>query len=585
MKVNHSCPRQKKRQGTIYLLVLFSSLIVATISLSSLQLMRLQARTASDSADFSEARSYARAALEVGMLRIRNDPFWRTNFGNGNWLVNQTIGTGRYTLSVVDPIDNDIRLGDNHPVVLTGTGMKGAAVFKTSVRMEVGPRAGSCLEVSMMSGNNSIIGSSTLVSDQRVSANGNYNAISGASVNADVEAFGSIAGSTYPKATMQLPKMRDMPNSVTVFDYYTANGTAIPYTALPLWNPAQLITNPGFESGTSNWYPLSNCVLQRSAAQALQGSYSLLVRSRSMKQHVAAQDVPVGLLKSGNKYLISMPVFPTSNGTVRAVMTLTSSGSGTQVYTTPSFDLKKTSGSYTWVDVSSTITPTWSGTLTTATISLDIDGSSDYYIDRVSLTDATYSANSYVIDRKLLSPTVNPFGSLNSNGIYVINCSGKDVVIGRSRIVGTIVLLSPGSNSAIQDSVCWEAAVYNFPALLSNNSISINMSATGLSEASLGMNFNPAGTPFPFNGGSANTTVTDSYPSRITGLVYSANDLFFSNAPNIQGVTIANQNINVSSTSLTLNYGNTYLNDPPPGFAMGSFNMKVVPGTWTRTAN
>ena len=304
-----------------------------------------------------------------------------------------------------------------------------------------------------------------------------------------------------------------------------------------------------------------------------------------MKQHVAAQDVPVGLLKSGNKYLISMPVFPTSNGTVRAVMTLTSSGSGTQVYKTPPFDLKMTSGSYTWVDVSNTITPTWSGTLTTATISLDIDGSSDYYIDRVSLTDATYSANSYVIDRKLLSPTVNPFGSLNSNGIYVINCSGKDVVIGRSRIVGTIVLLNPGSKSAIQDSVCWEAAVYNFPALLSNNSISINMSATGLSEASLGMNFNPAGTPFPFNGGSANTTVTDSYPSRITGLVYSANDLFFSNAPNLQGVTIANQNINVSSTSLTLNYGNTYLNDPPPGFAMGSFNMKVVPGTWTRTAN
>ena len=95
-----------RRRGTIYLLVLFSCLIVATISLSSLQLMRLQGRSVSSSADFSTAQAYARAAIEIGMLKIRNDPYWRTNLGNGNWLTDQPIGVGTLTLSAADPVDN-----------------------------------------------------------------------------------------------------------------------------------------------------------------------------------------------------------------------------------------------------------------------------------------------------------------------------------------------------------------------------------------------------------------------------------------------------------------------------------------------
>jgi len=194
IKINASTPRRDNRCGTIYLLVLFSCLIVATISLSSLQIMRLQGRSVASSTDFSEARNHARAALEIGMLRVRNDPFWRTNFGNGNWITNQPIGSGTFTLSAVDPIDNDVTSGDNHPVVLTGTGIKGTAVFRTSVRLEIGPQVGSCLELSMISGDDSIVNSSTVTSDQVVGANGNYFMWGGATVNANVAAYGSTGG-------------------------------------------------------------------------------------------------------------------------------------------------------------------------------------------------------------------------------------------------------------------------------------------------------------------------------------------------------------------------------------------------------
>src|SRR5436305_1455951 len=120
MRINRSGTGRRPRRGTIYLLVLISSLIVATIGLASLQLLRVQGRAASDSNDFMEARLYARAALEIGMLKVRNDPNWRTNLGNGAWVTNQAIGNGAFSLSAVDPINNDVTSANNHPVVLTG---------------------------------------------------------------------------------------------------------------------------------------------------------------------------------------------------------------------------------------------------------------------------------------------------------------------------------------------------------------------------------------------------------------------------------------------------------------------------------
>ena len=268
-------------------------------------------------------------------------------------------------------------------------------------------------------------------------------------------------------------------------------------------------------------------------------------------------------------------------------MTLTSTGDGVQIFHDSRRSLwqKNGAGVFTWVDLKDDITPTWTGTLTKATVSIWISFKNDYYMDKVSLIDITYPKRRLCDRRRLISPTVNPFGATNAQGIYIINCDGKDVIVGRSRIVGTLVFVNPGGNTAIQDSVVWEAAVYNFPALLTNDKLTIKMSSAGLSEAGLGFNFNPAGTPYPFIGGTTNATTTDSYPSRITGLIYSTKDLEFSNTPNITGVVIANEKIDVKATSLNLSYGNTYLNDPPPGFDVGTITMKVVPGTWQRTVD
>ena len=572
-----------RRRGTIYLLVLFSCLIVATISLSSLQLMRLQGRSVSSSADFSTAQAYARAAIEIGMLKIRNDPYWRTNLGNGNWLTDQPIGVGTLTLSAADPVDNDIRTGDNHPVMLTGTGMKGEARYCVSMRMEVGPRVGSCLEVSMATGNNLSINGSTLTSDQSISANNDVIASGGSTVNANVEAFNLISGANYAQARQTGARKKTMPDLQHVMDYYIAQGTAISYTALPKSVMTELIQNTSFESNTANWYAKTSCSLQISSKESFNGSKSLRITQRSTTADVAAQDLPIQNFKSSHTYHLSVPVNYNGIAEARGILILQSTGDGVQTFMTPAYPLNGIGN--TFVNLQGDITPTWSGILTKATVTILINAKKNYSMDGVSLIDVTYPANSYVIDNRLMSPTVNAFGATNAKGIYIINCDGQDVMIGYSRIVGTLVFLNPGINSKITGSVCWEAAVYNFPALLTNRELTISTNSTGLSEANCGINLNPAGTPWPFVGGISNTTNTDSYPTTITGIVYSAAKLNLAGSPRIKGVVVADNNITVTSSSLSLNYGNTYLNDPPPGFTSGTITMKVVPGTWQRSVN
>jgi hypothetical protein len=68
--------------------------------------------------------------------------------------------------------------------------------------------------------------------------------------------------------------------------------------------------------------------------------------------------------------------------------------------------------------------------------------------------------------RRVLNPNSNPFGSPNADGIYVIDCGNASLVIERCRIQGTLVILNPGPNSAIEGPINWEPARAGYPSLL-----------------------------------------------------------------------------------------------------------------------
>jgi len=161
------------------------------------------------------------------------------------------------------------------------------------------------------------------------------------------------------------------------------------------------------------------------------------------------------------------------------------------------------------------------------------------------------------------------------------------VVIGNSRIIGTLVLLNPGGNTAVQGPILWEPALPNLPVLLTDKAITIGFdAATALNEASLGVNFNPSGSPYPYVGGTSNSTAADAYPSKINGLVYTSSDLVFDVNSSINGLVVVDGKITfVSGAALTLQYSNVYFNSPPPGFLVGQVPIKTVAGSWKRVVD
>ncbi|HOW18328.1 MAG TPA: hypothetical protein PLC79_04765, partial [Phycisphaerae bacterium] len=95
----------QRRRGSVYVTVLGLSLLLTTVGLGVLAVVRLQSRAAAGAGDAAEARLYALSAIELGRLWVKNDPNWRTNRPAGVWVANRPIGSGSFTLEVVNALN------------------------------------------------------------------------------------------------------------------------------------------------------------------------------------------------------------------------------------------------------------------------------------------------------------------------------------------------------------------------------------------------------------------------------------------------------------------------------------------------
>jgi hypothetical protein len=190
------------------------------------------------------------------------------------------------------------------------------------------------------------------------------------------------------------------------------------------------------------------------------------------------------------------------------------------------------------------------------------------------------SIPSQTIDRVVLSANSNPYGVKNPQGIYIIETGGQTLHIRDSRIVATLVIISPTAAPEIESFINWTSPGANAPAILVNGSLKFEWSGgSSLVESTAGVNFNPVGTPYD---AVEDADQTDSYPGIIRGLVYCSGDLTVTSPAVMKGVLLAAGTANVSS-ALTIAYDARPNSFPPPGFALAS-PMRVVPRTWKRVA-
>ena len=211
----------------------------------------------------------------------------------------------------------------------------------------------------------------------------------------------------------------------------------------------------------------------------------------------------------------------------------------------------------------------------------------DYYLANgtwIDINSLPSSLGNRNLSKKVLSPSVNLFGpALNAEGIYVIDCQGQNLSVENSRILGTLVIINPGSTCRVQGSMSWSPVSPNYPALLVRGNAQFAMSQVDLDESNLATNFNPTGAPF--NSVVDNDTA-DVYPSKIKGLAYVSGQfrLSFNVSESLfDGSVVCTTFQADTSGDGTFSYRPTHIHYPPPGFAAGN-TMQVVPGTWQRSA-
>ena len=124
-----------RQRGSVYILVLGASLIVAVIGISSLMAARVQRRAVVASSDMTQARELARTAIDRGLWEVKvNVMSWRTTFSDGT-LTNISFAGGTFSLVAVDPIDGNLTNNTTDPIVLTGTGKYGEAQYMLEVTL------------------------------------------------------------------------------------------------------------------------------------------------------------------------------------------------------------------------------------------------------------------------------------------------------------------------------------------------------------------------------------------------------------------------------------------------------------------
>lgn len=201
----------------------------------------------------------------------------------------------------------------------------------------------------------------------------------------------------------------------------------------------------------------------------------------------------------------------------------------------------------------------------------------------IDLSTIPMTSNVRVISNRVFAPTLNPFGTAgNAEGIYVIDCQGQNLRIEHSRILGTLVILNPGTICGFQGALALSPVSPNFPVIMVQGDAQFDTAWDPLSEAARSTNFNPAGAPFET---STDADTTDQYPAVVKGLTYISGKLTIKGnlaAECAFDGSVVCGSIELESTGdARFSYRPTHLDFPPPGFARGN-KLQIVPGTWER---
>ena len=185
------------------------------------------------------------------------------------------------------------------------------------------------------------------------------------------------------------------------------------------------------------------------------------------------------------------------------------------------------------------------------------------------------------IDKQVLAPGLNPWGALNSNGVYFIDASNATLIIRDSRIHGTLVVKCGIAGLVrIEGAVRFDTYHHKFPALIVDGDVELvyTSDVIELDEALLGTNFNPPGAPWS---GNTDSDQSDVYECQIGDLTHIKGQLLMQGTAEIDGVLICDSTATLDGNN-EFNYEDKSLKRPPYGYTEAGADspMVIVPGSW-----
>ncbi len=180
------------------------------------------------------------------------------------------------------------------------------------------------------------------------------------------------------------------------------------------------------------------------------------------------------------------------------------------------------------------------------------------------------------IDKQILTPTYNPWGPTNPDGIYFIDTDSNDLTITNSRIHGTLVIRTGNAKLTLGNAVFMHSYRSHYPVLIVDGKARIKCDSGdyALSENSCGTNFNPAGAPYL---GQSDEDELDEYPNEIQGLVHVTGKLELEQTARIRGAVICEDEVRCKGQNVIIHDPALYAS-PPEGYIFVD-GMQVSPGS------
>jgi hypothetical protein len=185
------------------------------------------------------------------------------------------------------------------------------------------------------------------------------------------------------------------------------------------------------------------------------------------------------------------------------------------------------------------------------------------------------------IDKQVLAPGLNPWGPINSNGVYFIDAGNTTLTIRSTRIHGTLVVLcGPTGRVRLEGEVLLHNYHPNTPTLIVDGDVEMGYGSDSikLDEQILGVNFNPPGAPFD---GVSDGDLLDIYSSEIQGVAHIRGLLRLESNAEVDGIVICDSTVTVAGNN-EFNWVMDHSFDPPFGYTDvdAASPMMIVPGSW-----